>query len=219
MKRGRTGGFTLAELLVVMTVMVILFSLASPAIRGLTGGTGRRAAVNMVVSGIEQARVLAATEGAATYLAVADVDRISPPPDSASAASLKERYHFRAFAVFREDNSTAPVSYKQISPWRSLPPSISFRRSSQLAPGSPNITFPFTPGGAQATISSPFLKISPLGEVTGATPTGPALIRIYQGFAATDREIPADPQGNETIAVSRFTGRATYQSQLPAGNP
>lgn len=220
MRRRATEGFTLAELLVVMTVMVILFSLASPAIRGLIGGTGRRAAVNMVVSGVEQARVSAATEGFGAYFVVADVDAITPEPDPASLSELKDRYHYRAFALFREDTSTATVSYKQITPWRPLPPGISFRKSSQFHAGSGSFAFPFPPSGADATTRGPFLKISPLGEITNSTLTGPALIRIYQGFAGSTNEVSSNAQADETIAVSRYTGRATYQpSTPPPSNP
>lgn len=213
MARRNQSGFTFAELLVVMTVMVILLAMAGPAIRGLGGGAGRRGAVNMVVSAVEQARVTAALEGASTYLVVADMDGVDPAPSGADKASMYEQYHYKAFAIFREDsNPTNPPV--QVSPWRSLPPGIAIRKSSQLEPRGTRF-FAFPAAGTTGRVSAPYLKLNTLGEIEQPDFVGPASIRIFQGISSATAEVATSAKAEEVISVSRFTGRATYQVSAP----
>lgn len=62
------SGYTLAELLAVLLLIVILASLAAPRLDGITFRSRSRAALNQVAADLYYARALAAREGARTVL-------------------------------------------------------------------------------------------------------------------------------------------------------
>src|SRR5262249_20393062 len=62
------AGFTIFELLVVMSIIAIALAALVPAVTSLSKSGGRRAARDSLLGGIEQARAEAIKSGQATYV-------------------------------------------------------------------------------------------------------------------------------------------------------
>lgn len=99
--------FSLIELLVVVSIIVLMMSLLMPAISGMTSTAGRRGAVNVLMNTFEQARVAALESGRTVY--VIFWRRSYPEKD--------------AIAVFR-DPEVDGEKYEQLTPWRKLPKGV-----------------------------------------------------------------------------------------------
>lgn len=204
--QGSRRAFTLLELLVVIAIITVLAIAVVPAVNSLSKSSGRKAAIGHLLGAIEQARALAVKDGQATYVVFPD-----QLPAGANVSAV-QRYSYRAFAIF-EDDAANPGSIKQITAWKSLPTGVSVR-SGSLNYLAKTTAFPFTPLGATATGTFPFLKFTSSGEVDAAsTPsasTGTVQFGIFEGYVdatGTDKDTnSAHP--TETIAVTRLTGRA-----------
>ncbi len=82
----RRRGYTILELLVVMTAVVILGSVAVPTIFGMQGDTRSKAGADMVRAAMNEARAKAMEDGQAYRLAVSSDQqhiRIAPDDDQA----------------------------------------------------------------------------------------------------------------------------------------
>jgi prepilin-type N-terminal cleavage/methylation domain-containing protein len=201
----RNRSFTLIELLVVMGVIAVLLVAIVPAVNSLSKSSGRKAAMNNLLGAIEQARTLAIKDGQATYVAF---------PDQIAGANTAtvDRYSYKSYAIF-EDDEANPGSVKQITPWRTLPAGVSLR-SGNLNNFAKTTAFAFTPAGAGAAFSFPFLKFNSSGEVDpSSTPgltTGPVQIGIFEGFVDSsggDRDTNKS-KPTENVSLDRLTGRA-----------
>ena len=109
-------GFSLVELLLVMTVIVILIAVAGPALRGLLGSDNRKAAVSQLMGALEQARATALEKGVNVFVGFAASD--FPDPS----------WRFNRFLIFREysDALDGPAGgnrplYLALTKWQSLP--------------------------------------------------------------------------------------------------
>src|SRR4051812_15826426 len=63
------GGFTLLELLVVISIIAILLVAIAPAVNSLAKSSGRKATASLLLSAIEQARTQAIKDARPTYVA------------------------------------------------------------------------------------------------------------------------------------------------------
>lgn len=68
-RRGRTGGFTLAELLVVMAIIMVVIGMSVPAMKGITEGNAMQSALGKIVGTLEAARTYAVANNTHTYVA------------------------------------------------------------------------------------------------------------------------------------------------------
>jgi prepilin-type N-terminal cleavage/methylation domain-containing protein len=203
--------FTLVEMLIVMTIILIALGALIPAVTSLSKANGRKAAMANLLGGIEQARAEAITTSQATYV-------VFPTFGAGTAQSTLDRYNYKSYAIF-EDNAANPGSVKQVTPWKALPTGVALRAAGTAAlanladPASlnPAPTFSFTPDTG-TTPAFRCLKFNSNGEVTA--PVGNVLLGIFEGYVnsgteiATTKDASGNPSAVEYVMVSQFTGRA-----------
>ncbi len=200
------AGFTLIELMVVISIIAIMLAAGIPAINSLSKSGGRKAALGSLMGALEQARTEAIKSGRATYLVFPDT---IPGADAATT----DRYAYRSYALFQEDPEN-PTASKQLTNWKTLPTGISIR-SGSLNYFSNAKQFAFAPTSSTAPFR--FLQFTSTGEVDAAsTPgasTGSIQLSIFEGsvLGGQDRATSANRNLNETITLARLTGRASQK--------
>ncbi len=208
-------GFSILELLLVISVIAIMMSLLLPAVAGFSSTAGRRGAVNVLMNTFEQARVAALESGQTVYVGFADGDF--------PVADMK----YAAFIVFRdatEEEKTAGKSYVVLKKWSRLPKNISFKRfNSSIVPESASTSeFPALKNELSSAFSGWSTKMPIVAFNSGGAvelPSVPAKflrVFLYEGYYADGREnytrnkTTQDSAAGlfEQISLSRYTGRA-----------
>ncbi len=115
-------GFTLAELLVVIALIGIMFAIALPALTNITGATKLDAAANAVHSATKMARQYAIAHNQPTYLVFHDAQ---------TATGSDSHMAYRSYAVFTINIHTniTPIPQEAgyfLTDWESLPAGIVF---------------------------------------------------------------------------------------------
>jgi prepilin-type N-terminal cleavage/methylation domain-containing protein len=214
----KRGGFTLIELLMVMGIIIIALAALVPAVTSLSKSGGRKAAINSLLGGIEQARAEAIKSGQATYVVF--------PTFTSGTQSTLDRYNYRSYAIF-EDDAANPGNVKQLTEWKSFSSGVALRASGTAALSNlvdpaaltPSAAFTFTPDASAAPFRC--FKFNPNGEVQA--PAANVLLGIFEGFVnngsevATTKDAGGNPSAVEYITVSQFTGRA--EPAQPAATP
>ncbi|HTG28656.1 MAG TPA: type II secretion system protein, partial [Methylomirabilota bacterium] len=207
-ERGRSRGFTLLELLVVMGIILIALAALVPAVTSLSKSGGRRAALNSLLGGIEQARAEAIKSSQATYVVFAIFG-------AGTAQTTLDGYNYRSYAIF-EDDAANPGSVKELTAWKSLSTGVALRSAgiaplSNLATSPPTFTFP--PDRSATTTAFRYLKFNANGEVEA--PAANVLLGIFEGYVNGGSEVVTgakdgsnNPLAAEYLMVSQFTGRA-----------
>jgi prepilin-type N-terminal cleavage/methylation domain-containing protein len=205
------AGFTLIELLIVMGIIAIVLAALVPAVTSLSKSSGRRAARDSLLGGIEQARAAAISSGQSTYI-------VFPTFGAGTAQATLDRYNYRSYAIF-EDNAASPGNVKQVTDWKSFPVGVALRAGgiaalSNLADPAtltPAVIFSFTPD----TSATPFrcVKFNSNGQVQA--PAANVLLAVFEGYVSNGSEVATGPKGangdpyaTEYVMVSQFTGRA-----------
>ena len=212
MPRGRCRAFTLVELLVVIVIISILLVAVIPAVNSLSKSSGGKAAVSNFMNTVEQARSLAITSGAATYVVFADETLTS------TDLTTPDKYRAKAYIVFQEKNFI-PVA---ISKWYFLPIGMSFLPGPDTASAGllkakdPLIKFS-CPGSVNSTpIALPFLKFDPNGMVTLPTDPNIMFVKFFSGSVDSSGTSSFTDSTQKTsgkldqVTISRLTGRARY---------
>jgi hypothetical protein len=200
---------------------IILIALAAlvPAVTSLSKSGGRRAALNSLLGGIEQARAEAIKSSQATYVVF--------PAFTSGTQSTLDRYNYRSYAIF-EDDAANPGNVKQLTDWKSFPTGVALRAAAYTINGvdvrpllstalSPVPAFTFTPDLSAGAVFR-CIKFNSNGEVQ--TPAGNVLLAIFEGYVnsgsevATTKDGSGNPSAVEYVMVSQFTGRAE-----PAATP
>lgn len=196
-RRSEPCAFTLMELLVVCGIITILLVALVPAVNSLSKSNGRKAALNNLLGGIEQARAQALADSQATYVVFATFG-------SGTAQAILDRYNYKSYAIF-EDNAAGGV--KQLTPWKTLATGVSLRSGSLATLAISTFTFaPLT-----TTASFPFLKFATDGSVDPSTPTSFTGFGIFEGYVNGSGDHNTNSSGfTETITVGRYSGRAEY---------
>ena len=211
--RGRSRGFTLLELLVVIGIISILLVAVIPAVTSLSKSSGRKGALSNLLGAIEQARALAIKDGRSTYVAFVT---------SSIPATLEQEYAYRAYAIF-EDDASNPNTQVQVTNWKKLPIGISFRAknsaavTSVTANGNGEYTLPlqFSPGGTSTPASCHCIEFTPAGEVLYPSGSNPIVLGVFEGTvtggvetSTSRKDAAGEPLATEYIQIARLTGRA-----------
>lgn len=117
--RSAVRGFSLVELLVVVTILSILFAMALPGFVAL--GPSRKTAIHELSGFLENARIRAVSSQREIFVAFADG---SFPGDDGQ---------YRSYAIYMDEDEAGtpedeelPHPLRQITPWRTLPKGIVF---------------------------------------------------------------------------------------------
>ncbi len=230
MKRPSPGtAFTLIELLVVMGIIIIALTALVPAVTSLSKSGGRRAAINSLLGGIEQARAEAIKSGQATYVVF--------PTFTGGVQSTLDRYNYRSYAIF-EDDAAQPGNVKQLTDWKSFPTGVALRAAAYVINGvnaGALLTYLQDPGWNPQPPFTPDLSTTPVlrcikfnsnGEVQAPiTPASTVYLGVFEGYVnsgaevATTRDGSGNPSAVEYVMVSQFTGRAIPADAVSTPTP
>lgn len=225
----RALAFTLAELLAVMGIIAILLVAVLPAVRGLSNATSRHGAVGTLIGVLDRARMMAVSDGLATYVVFA--------VPGGNGQQLKKDLWGRAYAIY-QDHDNITFTPEQRTPWMQLPQgmvfkiseaqSISGQRSSTVTTrplqASSDPVFPVAAGALNATGTAklllPYWKFDGTGGVDEQDPYYLRLM-IFPGLIDTNGNEVATQSASgtganlskmllEEITVNPATGRARY---------
>lgn len=190
MRKSRTNGFTLIEMLTVIVIVGIMLALTIPAVTHLMKSTGVSTASRQVSNTLGLARQLAITRR--IYARV-----VFPYFDAAVTLQDQKDMWYRAYAVMtnRDDNAAAGWTYA--SKWEYLPIGVVFLRNAVLGSGSLD-TLNTTPWNAPYPQASSLSKHLAYIEFT---PTGVA----KNTATLTYQEGIMDGSGNQKITSTANT--------------
>lgn len=212
----RSSAFTLAELLVVMSVIVILISVSGPALKGLFGSKSRKSATGQVLGSLELARTTALEKGAAVYVGFAT--RSGSWPTSPTPV-----FAFSRYIVFRDRIDTDPAgrTFIALGGWQQLPVGVVFAEVGALV-NAPNVTikgtdqFPPVPNGSSTDLIVRAVKFNAAGVVEQPA-TGTVEVWLTDGFYSPNglSFVPTNRSSgtggkpaSDRISLARYTGRA-----------
>ncbi len=231
----RRAGFTLVEMLTVMGIIVLLLVATLPALRGLNQSESRRGAIGNLLGVLDQARMMAISNGLATYVVFAC---------PANASQVNPDLLGRAYAIY-QDNDNVSFTPVQKTAWLPLPKGIAFKvqavtdgaavpndcisaRFVDATPTAADLSFALSNAALSANTSSgtsvqmPYWKFDSTGTVTEQKYLR---LLIFPGsvVASSDKggqEVPTSQSTNtaggpshgqfEEIDMNPATGRAKY---------
>ena len=207
--RRAATGFTLVEMLGVLTIVGILTTLTVLGVRGVNGTASRKAAVSNLMGVLDQARMRAISDGRPTYVVF-----VSAPKNQTdlNTSTLPDTMWGRAYALFEDPSLTDTVtsfSPTQLSNWLYLPTGVAFKCNSAADNTPPSVTATprltastSPPDSTQFSIASrtstatvplvlPYIRFDPQGQVVDSggnlVDANAACLRIllFQGIASS----------------------------------
>ena len=204
-RSGQAAGFTLIEMLSVLGIVGFLTTLTVLSVRGLGGGTSRKAAVGTLMGMFDQARMVAISDGRPTYVVFAS----EPHGQSQDTSALTDTMWGRAYALFEDPvmsdaASTASFLPVQRSAWLYLPTGVAFKCDSSSDNTAPSVTASLPATGdstvfqiasranaSQAKLTLPYVKFDAMGQVVDyasnmVDATSPCLrVLLFEGTASS----------------------------------
>ena len=187
-----------------MAIVSLLIGLLVISVRGLNGGTSRRAAVGTLMGIFDQARAVAVTDGRATYVVFVSTTRSQGDASTAVYPAMWGR----AYALFEDpalQDSTKASDFvpQQRSSWFYLPTGVAFKCAGNGDDSAPSVTamlpadntptadpttfnVPKVSGGTVA-LSLPYVKFDATGQIIDfqgnlLTPTTPPVhVLLFEG--------------------------------------
>lgn len=225
LRRRWAEAFTLVEMLVVVSIILIAVAVVLPALTSLATSASRRGGISQVLAALDQARATAIAQGGNVYVAFADANPLIP-----------EDYRYRSFAVFQQvyypeqKASGNPYFFELVRPWTKLPEGVAFKpdtssERSLFSGARQKFYFRLSKdnsGGGELDL--PFLKFNGIGGLESAN--GSALtaefarVRLFEGYFMADGTpvagTAAGEKSNAVLEVSIFTGRAAKREEADA---
>src|SRR5437763_10782575 len=174
-----------------MGIIIIALAALVPAGTSRSKSGGRRAALNSLIGGIEQARAEAIKSGQATYVVF--------PTFTSGTQSTLDRYNYRSYAIF-EDNAANPGNVKQLTDWKPFPTGVALRAAGTAALSNladpttlaPPVTLSFAPDAG----AGPFrcFKFNSNGEAQA--PVANILLGIFEGYVHRASEVATTKDGS-----------------------
>ncbi len=225
----RHKAFTLVEMLSVMGIIVLLLAATLPALRGLNQSGSRRGAVGTMMGVLDRARMMAISDGLATYV-------VFTCPVKDNESQLNPDLCGRAYAIFQDSDNVAFIP-TQKTPWMQLPKGMAFKvkvlrgvtddcisaRFDSVAPKNDGTdpSFPLSgaamANGSPTSVQLPYWKFDGTGAVTEqkylrllmfagvVSPNGSEI--STQNNAGSGNQLATQL---EEIDLNQATGRAKY---------
>jgi prepilin-type N-terminal cleavage/methylation domain-containing protein len=190
-------GYTLIELLTVLTIASVALAMAAPPFLRWSVSLGKDGAVNAILSAVDLARVTALQYGVDCYIGFADND--VSDGDSTMA--------FRSFIAFRQrmDEDRDQRAFIPLTRWITLPRGIFFKDEPYSVIGGHAIDIP---SGCLPRLKSgarlPVIEFNSMGAIR--QPAGRFLYLYIYECGGGGKE--AHGFFYDRISFSRFTGRA-----------
>ena len=215
-RKNLTAAFTLVEMLTVMGVVSVLIAIAVPNMRGINQTAARRNAVTGVMNALDRARVMAISDGRATYVVFA---RKTDGPTQVNSSLWGQGY-----AIF-QDKDNIDFQPIQITPWLYLPNSMAFKVNNILSVMNRPIDgndpeFPLTASAGTGKARLPYMKFEPTGMVDDRSISQSSeylRVLMFPGSISSSGAEVANQSGGvstavllEEIDIKPMTGRAQY---------
>lgn len=211
--------FSLVELLAVLGIIGLMVGAGLPALKGITGSSGRTGGINALMSALDQTRSAAILSGANSYL-------VLPDASFTPGAGLDPlNYVYRSYAIFRDasidlgetnlitDDQTNQV---QIGKWESLPQGIALVSTSVTALPQTNLSFSLPGRSSTSSVSVRVIVFNPSGGLADSAATNG--LTVYEGRWNGTEGVPARlNRVVDRITLNRFTGRATLSMATNTG--
>ena len=186
-------GFTLVELLVVVSLIAVFAFFTVPVVHGLSKAGRRYASVTKLARALEQARSYSLASGTRSRVAFCD------------SLEAGGRYRLRSYAIFEEDPELETSLIR--GQWHLLDEGCIFRNEQDdlLAPGRARADFQFLPEGK--TLSLPYIEFDELGRVTEPRNADHCSVDIVEGFLTNNTLQTMGETSSHRLTIARSTGR------------
>jgi prepilin-type N-terminal cleavage/methylation domain-containing protein len=208
----KNGGFSLLELLTVVSIICILVALLVPSVAAFTSTGGRKGAVTLVMTTLEQARVSAIETGR-------EVVVVFWKKNGTDGSQPDEQ---DAMLIIRKNDAEA---WEPITRWIKLPRGVLFHgedaESKILYDASGleavcDTSIDSLPGNpSKNTLGA--VHFSPTGAVQLPSTSNGLRIALTEGQRGADKTLIVNKQkdgGHEIISLARYTGRATLDISM-----
>jgi len=201
--RKKRHGFSLLELLVAIVLITLLLTLISPAMNGFRGSAARKGAVSLVMTTLEQARILAIETGREVVVVFWKKNGTAGTPADEQDAMIVLR---------RNETETG---WEQMNRWIKIPHGILFPSDDTASSILCNVPtedihsiLPHSPTSEHLGA----VHFSPSGAVQRPGTSAGLRIALTEGRRGADGALLAEKQNSgtyEIISLARYTGRAT----------
>lgn len=201
--RRKHPGFSLLELLVAIVLIALLMTLIMPVTSSFSGSAARKGAVTLVMTTLEEGRILAIETGREVAVVFWKKNGSSnTAPDEADAMIV----------LRRNENETG---WEQMTRWIKLPYGVLFDSddtASLILQNLPAAEITSLLPGAPLSKDLGSVHFSPSGAVQWPVTASGLHITLTEGWRGTDGMLLAHKKNSrnpEVISLARYTGRAT----------
>lgn len=194
-------GFSLIELLVVVSIASLLTIIAVPSIKGICGASGLTGAGSIAASLLDSARREAITKNTCVAVVVITDTRY---PQAAYRT-------FTILALGMPSDGSAPTTsdWKQVCPWQSLPSgsildsaSTFLTSPATFTPALPDLKFA---GNTFSSSGYAYQVFLPSGRLSA--PPSPCALSFIQGFYTSGAPTYISPNNYYNLTLNDATGR------------
>lgn len=214
-KRRTKNGFSLTEILVVMSIMVVLMVMGVSLFRNMGRGESQQAVRSLLLAGLNNAHTRALSSGE-------PVAMVMTPYDTGREGQLG-----RSFTLFevREDDVTGEfVAEKQLRRWALLPGRFIFSKDLTVSGEGQNafdqpavVSIEVSDGRSpnKTTVEMPAIIFGGTGSVVWPAGDGELELHAMEGAVVNGQvtavgEASSDWRKREVIVIGRQTGRARF---------